>query len=55
MQRKITITLEYNLDSESCSLWDVINNIKRLINEDMPQLKITSIRDKPIYEEADNE
>lgn len=48
MERRIVIlTLEYS-HINGQSLWSVGNNIRRILEEDMPYVKIINIRDKPI-------
>jgi hypothetical protein len=49
-KRKVTITIEYESDGKTESLWSVINNLKRILSEDMPYVKVTSIQDAPRQE-----
>lgn len=46
MKRYIRIDLEYE-STEQGTIWQHIDNIKRILREDMPYLKIINTRDSP--------
>ena len=50
MKRTVILTLEYD-HKESESLWTIGNNIMRILEEDMPYVKIVNIRNEPISQE----
>jgi hypothetical protein len=43
MTRVIVLTLEYNCEDKQ-SLWTIGNNIRRILEEDMPYVRIINIR-----------
>jgi len=46
--------MEYNMDINSFRLFAITDNIKRILAEDMPYVKILFVRDSPDLEGLDN-
>jgi len=53
-RRYIRIDMEYNMDINSFRLFAITDNIKRILAEDMPYVKILFVRDSPDLEGLDN-
>jgi hypothetical protein len=47
-KRKVTITIEYLVDYRNHSMFNAIDNLRRIIEEDMPYVKVINLKDEPI-------
>lgn len=49
-KRKVTVTLEYLVDYRNHQMFSEIDNLRRIVEEYMPYVKVINLKDEPIKE-----
>ena len=49
-KRKVTVTIEYLVDYRNHQMFSEIDNLRRIVEEYMPYVKVINLKDEPIKE-----